>query len=46
MKRKHQDFKLVPFPATRFALRLKELIESGFGLIDQNSVSRQITFCN
>lgn len=28
-------------PATRFALRLKELIESGYSLIDQNSVSRQ-----
>jgi hypothetical protein len=28
-------------PATRFALRLKELIESGYGLIDQDSVSRQ-----
>lgn len=28
-------------PATRFALRLKELIESGYGLIDQASVSRQ-----
>ncbi len=30
-------------PATRFALRLKELIESGFGLIDQDVVSGQIT---
>jgi pyruvate/2-oxoglutarate dehydrogenase complex dihydrolipoamide acyltransferase (E2) component len=29
-------------PATRFALRLKELIESGFDLIDQDSASRQI----
>ena len=28
-------------PATRFALVLKELIESGYGLIDQDSVSRQ-----
>ena len=28
-------------PATRFALRLKELIESGYGLIDQESVSRR-----
>jgi pyruvate/2-oxoglutarate dehydrogenase complex dihydrolipoamide acyltransferase (E2) component len=28
-------------PATRFALRLKELIESGYGLIDQDSVSRR-----
>ncbi len=30
-------------PATRFALRLKELIESGFGLIDQDVVSGHIT---
>ncbi len=30
-------------PATRFALRLKELIESGFGLINQGAVSGQIT---
>ena len=30
-------------PATRFALRLKELIESGFGLIDQDIVSGHIT---
>jgi pyruvate/2-oxoglutarate dehydrogenase complex dihydrolipoamide acyltransferase (E2) component len=30
-------------PATRFALRLKELIESGFGLVDQDAVSGQIT---
>ena len=29
-------------PATRFGLRLKELIESGFGLIDQDVVSGQI----
>jgi pyruvate/2-oxoglutarate dehydrogenase complex dihydrolipoamide acyltransferase (E2) component len=29
-------------PATRFALRLKELIESGFDLIDQDMVSGQI----
>ena len=28
-------------PATRFASRLKELIESGYGLIDQDSVSRR-----
>ena len=28
-------------PATRFALRLKELIESGYGLIDQDSDSRR-----
>jgi len=28
-------------PATRFALRLKELIESGYGLIDQDWVSRR-----
>ena len=28
-------------PATRFALRLKELIESGYGLIDQDSVARR-----
>lgn len=33
-------------PATRFALRLKELIESGYGLIDQDAVSRQSTFRN
>ena len=30
-------------PATRFALRLKELIESGFGLVDQDAVSGQIS---
>ena len=30
-------------PATRFGLRLKELIESGFGLIEQDVVSGQIT---
>ncbi len=30
-------------PATRFGLRLKELIESGFGLIDEDVVSGQIT---
>jgi pyruvate/2-oxoglutarate dehydrogenase complex dihydrolipoamide acyltransferase (E2) component len=30
-------------PATRFALRLKELIESGFGLIDQDVVSGHVT---
>jgi pyruvate/2-oxoglutarate dehydrogenase complex dihydrolipoamide acyltransferase (E2) component len=30
-------------PATRFGLRLKELIESGFGLIDQEVDSGQIT---
>ena len=30
-------------PATRFALRLKELIESSFGLIDQDIVSGHIT---
>jgi pyruvate/2-oxoglutarate dehydrogenase complex dihydrolipoamide acyltransferase (E2) component len=28
-------------PATRFASRLKELIESGYGLIDQDSVSKR-----
>jgi len=28
-------------PATRFALRLKELIESGYGLIDQASILRR-----
>lgn len=28
-------------PATRFALRLKELIESGYGLLDQDSASRR-----
>jgi len=27
--------------AMRFALRLKDLIESGYGLIDQDSVSRR-----
>ncbi len=31
-------------PATLFALRLKELIESGYGLIDQDSVSRRSYF--
>jgi hypothetical protein len=30
-------------PATRFDLRLKELIESGYELIDQDTVSRQST---
>jgi len=33
-------------PATRLALRLKELIESGYGFIDQDTVSRQSTFHN
>ena len=28
-------------PATRFASRLKELIEGGYGLIDQDSVSKR-----
>jgi pyruvate/2-oxoglutarate dehydrogenase complex dihydrolipoamide acyltransferase (E2) component len=28
-------------PATRFALRLKELIESGYGLFDQDSATRR-----
>ncbi len=28
-------------PATRFALRLKELVESGYGLLDQDSDSRR-----
>ncbi len=30
-------------PATRFARRFKELIESGYGLIEQDMVSEQIT---
>jgi len=31
-------------PATRFALRLKELVENGFAIIEQDSASEQTTF--
>jgi len=31
-------------PATRFALRLKELVENGFAIIEQDSASGQTTF--